>query len=273
MEKTNPVNLRATFGFTATPFTREIRAEDQFGLPFLDEALGGVLRAVEGRNSAAVIAPAGSGKTCFLRRVRSGLPEARYRVHYVKCTDLSRRDMCREIASTCGLPSTGTFPSLLRQIQTRYETTLGTEGLRPVLLLDECHDLRPEVLAMLSLLTNFEMDSRLVLAVVLAGQPRLATMLRQDAQESIARRIVHYAQLRLLSRDEVERYVAHRCTVAGAKKLPFDERGLDALFEIGRGNLRATDTLALKALEYAALGKHSTVSAQHLMAARKDLWP
>ena len=54
---------------------------------------------------------------------------------------------------------------------------------------------------------------------------------------------------------------------------PFDERTLDALFEIGRGNLRATDDLALKSLDYAAAAGHATVSVQHVVAARKDLWP
>ena len=84
---------------------------------------------------------------------------------------------------------------------------------------------------------------------------------------------IHYAQLRLLSRDELAQYIAHRCAVAGAARTPFDDRSLDALFEIGRGNLRATDDLALKSLDYAAAAGHAAVSVQHIIAARKDLWP
>ena len=48
--------------------------------------------------SAALIAPAGTGKTALLRHLRSVLPEPRYYVQYVKVTGLSKRDMCREIA-------------------------------------------------------------------------------------------------------------------------------------------------------------------------------
>ena len=154
-----------------------------------------------------------------------------------------------------------------------FEGTADNEGRRPVLLLDESHDLRPDVLGMLRILTNFDMDSRLVLSLVLAGQTPLRTLLARDEQEAMARRIVHYAQLRLLSRDELAIYVAHRCAVAGAATVPFDDRTLDALFEIGRGNLRATDDLALKSLTYAAAAGHATVSVQHVVGARKDLWP
>jgi molybdopterin-guanine dinucleotide biosynthesis protein len=45
--------------------------------------------------SAALIAPAGAGKTALLRRLVAELPEARYQVSYVKVTSLSKRDLCR----------------------------------------------------------------------------------------------------------------------------------------------------------------------------------
>ena len=268
-----PTDLRAAFGFHAVPFTREIATDHHLRLPFLDEALAGLLAAVEARMSAALIAPAGTGKTALLRRLRDGLPDARYHVHYVKVTGLSKRDMCREIAVACGAQPAGSYPMLVRRLQERFEATAHEEGRRPVLLLDESHELRPDVLGMLRILTNFDMDSRLVLSLVIAGQPTLRALLARDEQEAMARRIIHYAQLRLLSRDELTHYVAHRCAVAGAARVPFDERSLDAIFEIGRGNLRATDDLAFKSLDHAAAGGHAAVSVQHVVAARKDLWP
>jgi general secretion pathway protein A len=265
------IDLRSVFGFHSTPFTRELRDEDQLSFPFLDEALEGIVRAVEGRMCAALLAPAGAGKTALLRRLRARMPEARYRIHYVKVTDLSKRDMCREIAAAVGISAVGSYPDLVRRLQERFEATASTEGVRPVLLLDESHDIRPGVLGVLRILTNFEMDSRLVVAVVLAGQPPLRKMLEREDHEAVAKRISHYAQLRLLSREEIETYLQHRCSIAGARAMPFDERSRDAIFEMGRGNLRATDSLALKSLEYAALAGKSTVSTQYVVAARKDL--
>jgi hypothetical protein len=74
-------------------------------------------------------------------------------------------------------------------------------------------------------------------------------------------------------RDELETYVAHRCTIGGAATIPFDARTLDALFDLSRGNLRATDDLALRALELAAAAGHKVVSLPQIVAARKELWP
>jgi general secretion pathway protein A len=266
-------DLRSAFGFHATPFTRELRTAEHLAFPFFDEALDGLKRCVEARHSGALIAPAGTGKTALLRRLMAALPEARYQVRYIKVTDLSKRDLCREIAVACDAPPAGAYSFLVRALQERFEQAIHSEGRRPVILLDEAQDLRRDSFALVRLLTNFEMDSRLVLSLVLCGQPLLKTVLGREDQESVARRIHHYASLRLLSRDELVEYVQHRCTIAGAKKLPFDTGALEALYEISRGNLRAADALALTALERAALATKTVAGAQHVAEARQELYP
>ncbi len=266
-------DYRSRFGFHAYPFTREIGHQDRFALDDFDEAIEAMLSTLDARMSCALIAPAGTGKTSVLRTVVARLPEARYRTHYVKVTSLSKRDMCREIAHAIGLEPAGTYPTLVRHLQERFNHTAGSEGLRPVLILDEAHDLRPDTLAMVRVLTNFDMDSKLVVSIVLAGQPRLRDVLRRDDLIDVAGRLSHYATLRLLSRDEITRYVEHRCTIAGAVEVPFDKEAVDALYEIGRGNLRATDELARKALEMAHRADHAICGAAHVAQARKLVVP
>jgi hypothetical protein len=54
-------DLQALFGFHKTPFTRELAENEYLPLPHIDEALDGLLKALEERLSAAVVAPAGAG--------------------------------------------------------------------------------------------------------------------------------------------------------------------------------------------------------------------
>ena len=267
------LDFNARFGFHCTPFTREITVAQRFSLDCFDEAFSALLRAVEQRSSAALVAPAGTGKTALLRALMARLPEARYRVHYVKVACLSKRDMCREIAVVCGAEPAGSYPMLVRRLQERFVAGTHTDGVRPVLILDEAQDLRPEVLDMLRIVTNFEMDSRLVLSVLLAGQTSLRALLRHEAHQGIAGRLAHIAGLRLLCREESQSYIAHRCTIAGAGAVPMDAGAIDGIYEIARGNLRATDQLALKALEFAHDGKASMVDANHVAQARRLLAP
>lgn len=266
-------DMCAYYGFRATPFTRELRYDHQLWLEPFQLAYEGLRRTVEERQSAALIAAAGTGKTNVLRRLFAELPAARFSARYLKLGDLSRRDMCRQIADALRVSATGHLPSLVKRIQERCEQLLGDDGARPVIIVDDAHDLRPEALGLLRVLTNFDMDSRLVVALVLCGQPPLATMLARNDLEDIARRLVHYASLRLLARDETGQYLAHRCTIGGVATTPFDGGAQQAIYEMTRGNLRAIDVLALEALVTAARHESTYVEASHVADARRRVVP
>jgi len=259
------------FGLKCIPFTREISVKERFKFPFIETESEALLAAIKSHMSAALIAPAGTGKTVVLRNLKLSLPEARYRVHYVKVTGVSKRDMCREICAAIGAKSAGSYPGLVRAIQDHFENIVSMDGLRPVMLIDECHEMPQQVLAMFRLLTNFEMDSKLVVSFILAGQPPLKDLLQKEALGSIARRLAHCGQLRLISRQESRQYLEHRMRIAGASDLPFDEDAIEALFEFTRGNLRALDQLARKSLEMAALSNVKIVDPSHTIAAKEKL--
>lgn len=261
------------FNFHAVPFTPEIGVPHYFRLEDFETNLATLLRTIGQRMPAALIGPAGTGKSALLRALVAELPEARYRVSYIKVTGLSKRDLCRELATAIGTQPAGSFPMLVRRIQEYLLSQADAEGLRPVILFDDAHEFRPEVLSILRILANFEMDSRLVVSFVLAGQSPLRTLLRRDALDDIARRVASYSFLRLLSRDESKSYLEHRCTIAGAEALPFDAAATDAIYEIARGNLRATDHLARTSLLLAAEQECPVVGSNQVIAARKQLWP
>ncbi|MFC1852590.1 ExeA family protein, partial [candidate division CSSED10-310 bacterium] len=223
------------------------------------------------RMSAALIGPAGTGKTFILRHLYSQLPEARYRIRYLKVTDLSKRDMCREMAMVVGAQPAGTYPALVRKLQDTFSNTVTTDGLRPVLIIDEAHDMRSHVLAMLRLLTNFEMDSKLVVSFILAGQPGLLRTLQRSEVADIAQRLAYCGTMRLLSRDETTDYLAHRLRLAGSKGELFAREAVEAVFDMSRGNLRAIDFIALRSLQVAADAECKMVEASHVITARTGI--
>jgi len=266
-------DFRSRFGFNQTPFTCEIRPKDRFNHEVFEKSLGFLCNSVEKRMSASLIAPAGTGKTTLLRTLKGKLPETRYHVHYVNVTDLSKRDFCREIAVAVGCESAGTYPSLVRKLQRHFTETIDNGGVRSVIILDEAHDIRPDVMGLVRILTNFEMDSRLVVSIVLSGQPPLIERLKSPRLEDVARRLSHNATLRPFSKSEIIEYIKHRCHISGSRSDLFDQDAFEAIYEIGRGNLRATDHLTLKSLETAHGENSNVVDSKHVVAARRLLWP
>ena len=267
------MDFYAHFGLRTLPFTRELLIQERFPHPQHTDHLKMMLRMIEQRQSLALIGAAGLGKTVLVRALQEQLADVRYRVHYVKVTGLSKRDMSREIALSLGLSAVGTFPRLLRMIQDAVVERSLDDGVRSVIILDDAHEMRPHVLGMFKALTNFEMDSRLLLSVVLVGQPALTRLLQRADLEDVAQRIAWYGHLRGLSREETQRYVAHRCQIAGATSVLFDGHATESLYEMSRGNPRALDHLARRALELAHDQKVERVGSQHVIAARATLHP
>lgn len=266
---TGTPDLRSHFGFSVVPFTREIDIDQRWTSEVIENTIADLEAAAQQRQIAVLIAPSGCGKTLVLRALRHQLPEARYRVHDIKVTSLSKRDFCREIATATGARTAGTYPALVRSLQDHFLALTDQEALRCVLLIDEAQDMRPEVLAILRILTNFEMDSRLVLSIVLAGDHRLRHLLDHPDLLPIARRVSHFATLRPLSRTETTEYMKHRIRIAGKKDLPFDNQATEAICEITRGNLRAIDYLARKSLQLAARQRLAIVDTNVVTEARK----
>lgn len=260
------------FEFRSLPFTREIATRDCIGFGFLKEQEDALVDAVQRRMSALVAAPPGVGKSVILRRVRDRLPEARYQVRYLKVNRLSGRDLCREIAYTFGAGEAATLPKLVRSVQRRITEASSSEGVRPVIILDDAHSLREQGFELIKILTNFEMDSKLLVSFILAGHHSLKEKLFHPNMADVRQRISHCGQLRLLSREETADYISQRLALAGCLQTPFDENSIELIYDMGKGNMRATDNIALKALGHAAKAKDNIVSTIHVTEAAKELW-
>ena len=266
-----PPDPRAHFGFAEWPFTNEIAVGKMWRHPGLDELVDDLESTVSARLSAAVIAPSGTGKTALLRRLVERLPETRYRVADIKVTAVSNRDFYRGLTRTLGLSPTGSWSSLLDAVQAYARTLATTEARRLVVLVDKAQDMRPEVLSTLRWLTNFNLDSELVISLILVGDTGLDTLLQRSDLVPLRSRLARVVRLRLLSRPETRTYIEHRLDLVGARSQILDDSAVEAVFDYSRGNLRAIDHLCRTALALAAKQGIDSVDAGIVTAARKRL--
>ena len=94
-----------------------------------------------------------------------------YRVLYVSLSTGNVMDLYKTISWEMGLPIERYRASLYRQIRTEVSRLVAEAHCRPVLVVDEAHHLRRDVLEDLRLLTNYKMDAENRLCLLLSDSP------------------------------------------------------------------------------------------------------
>lgn len=264
---------RQHFSLTAFPFDLTPDPEDLFASASLTEAEVRLKHLLELRSIGLVTGESGSGKTTVCRKVAAGLHPGLYRVFYVPLSTGNVMDMYKSIGWELGLPTERNRAAAFRVIRAEITRLTLEARQRPVLIVDEAHHLRNEVLEDLRLLTNYQMDSENRLCLLLVGLTELRRRLSMAVHESLAQRIVVRYHLAGLDREEVADYLTHRLRLAGSELPLFEPPAVEALFQATQGMPRKLNRLAHYALTSAAIAKSKQVTAEHVQAAREEVAP
>ena len=144
------------------------------------------------------------------RHVTTVLHPGLYRLCYVSLTTGNVLDMYKSIAWELGLPTERSRATAYRAIRTEVTRLVCETKQLPVLVIDEAHHLRNDVLEDLRLLCNYEMDSENRLCVLFVGLTELRRRLAMAVHESLSQRLVVRHHLTGLDRDELDHYLTHR---------------------------------------------------------------
>lgn len=239
--------------FRKTPDPRYLFLNEAY-----EEALAQLLYAVEEVELALLTGEVGCGKTLLTRALVDRVGE-RYEVGMLLNPRLSPRQFLRAVAAELGVAAPRFHASdLMDQINERL-LALDEAGRAALLVVDEAHLIPGKpTFEEIRLLTNFQLDDRNLIAVILVGQPELRERLRHRAYRALTQRIGAQFHLTPLSLDDSRAYLGHRLRVAGATREIFTPSAVDVLHRAARGIPRVLNHLATQALlEGMARGVHT----------------
>ena len=229
--------------FRKTPDPRYLFLNDTY-----EEALERLLFAVEEMELALLTGDVGAGKTLLTRALVDRLGD-RCEVGMILNPRLSPRQFLRTAAAELGVKEPRFHSNdLLDQVQERLLEL--DEARRPALLIvDEAHLIPGKpTFEEIRLLTNFQLDDRNLVAIVLVGQPELRERLRHRTYRALTQRIGVSFHLVPLAAEETLAYVRHRLAVAGAPRPIFTDEAIARLHAAAGGIPRLVNQLATQAL-------------------------
>lgn len=229
--------------FRKTPDPRYLFLNDSY-----EEALERLEFAALEMELALLTGEVGSGKTLLTRALVDRLGE-RYEVGMVLNPRLSPRQFLRTTAAELGVAEPRFHSSdLLDQIHARL-LELDEQSRAALLIVDEAHLIPGKpTFEEIRLLTNFQLDDRNLIAIVLVGQPELRERLRHRAYRALTQRIGVAFDLSPLAAEDAPAYFAHRLKVAGATRAIFGASAIASLHRAAGGVPRVLNQLATQAL-------------------------
>lgn len=183
----------------------------------------------------------GCGKTLLSRRLIVGMSPAQYDVALVANPALTPSELLDEVLSQFGLDLVESKPARLQMLNARLELN-AARGISSVLVVDEAQAIESaKGFEELRLLTNFQLNDRYLLTIVLIGQPELRQRVTEIPQ--LNQRIAVRAHLGPFTEEETASYIVSRMEVATQRADVFTKEAVAVIYEQSKGIGRLINAL------------------------------
>jgi len=221
--------------------------------PRHNEALAALYYGVRRHKGFVVVTgEVGTGKTLLLRCLLRLLENSKDIAYaYLFNSRLSPTEFLQYTVSDFGFPASGKNKCELLLDLSKFLVDRGAKHMTTVLIIDEAHDLSPDTLEELRLLSNLETAEDKLLQIILVGQPELDKKLDSSELRQLKQRIALRAQLSALTAQQTQEYIEQRLRIAGADtnaSTLFSPGAAAAVYAYSRGFPRLINTICENAL-------------------------
>jgi general secretion pathway protein A len=259
------------FGFTNTPF--DIVPNPDF--LFLSQRHKTALDHLEygltsGASFILLTGEIGTGKTTLVREVLRRCVPKETEVALVFQTNVSAEQLLNMLLTEFELAThPGNKPAALDQLN-QFLVQKYSQNRKVLIVVDEAQNLSPEALEELRMLSNLQSDDRMLLQVLLVGQPQLKRKLLDPGLAQFAQRIGVNYHLTGLSDEETVEYIRYRLTKSGGSPNLFSPEATALVQQSSLGVPRSINLICGSALLYAFADQQHTVSREHVAQVVED---
>jgi len=201
----------------------------------------------------------GAGKTTLCKALLSSL-DKQTKTAIVLNPQLSKHQLLKSIVQDLGIQANKSSRNSILDKLNEFLIEQLSLGNNVVLIVDEAQNLRASLLEQIRLLSNLETEKEKLLQIVLVGQPELRDKLKLPKLKQLRQRISVRYHILPLERDEIDKYIKHRLSVAGsANSVRFNQGVTEEIYRYSEGIPRLINILCDKALLAAFVRETKTI--------------
>ncbi len=263
--------IKATFNLTQIPFSKDIASKHLFTHDQFNEMTKRMKRLIEDKGIGLFTGEVGCGKSTAIRTTIESLSNQTHRVVYLYRGIDNVGAFYTQIADGLGIMPRYRKADVASQVTNAITELYTQQKIMPVIIIDEAHLLKTEVLDEIRLLHNAQYDSYDFLATVLVGQTPLKKTMEYTKFMPLKQRISVQYHINALSREESYQYFKHQLAIVKAKENIFMDNAIETIIGAAKGVPRMINNLALRALKNAADNKMTMVDQECVMTVLKDM--
>jgi len=263
--------LKATFNLSIIPFSKDIDTHNLFMHEQFTEMIRRLVMLFHNRGIGLFTGEVGCGKSTAIRTAMQNIPSQTHRPVYLY---RGMDDLCsfyKQIAVELGIIPMFKKSDIARQVISTIADLYTQQKIVVVLIIDEAHLLKPDILDEIRLIHNSDYDSADYLATALIGQPPLKKMITYNKFLPLRQRISVAYHLNPLSKNDSYNYFNHQLDLAKPNVKIFMDNAIETIVTAAKGIPRIINTIALKAMTIAADKKMTTVDQECVMLVLAEL--
>lgn len=263
--------VKATFNLTQIPFSKDIASKHLFTHDQFNEMTKRMKRLIEDKGIGLFTGEVGCGKSTAIRTTIESLSNQTHRVVYLYRGIDNVGAFYTQIADGLGIMPRYRKTDVASQVTNAITEFYTQQKIMPVIIIDEAHLLKTEVLDEIRLLHNAQYDSYDFLSTALVGQTPLKKTMEYTKFMPLKQRISVQYHINALSREESYQYFKHQLAIVKAKENIFMDNAIETIIGAAKGVPRMINNLGLRALKNAADNKMTTVDQECVMTILKDM--
>ena len=191
----------------------------------------------------------GAGKTTLIRHMLNKL-ESQIDTAVIFNTNFTSEQMLRRILSEFEIPCDTTDKE--RHLKLLYQFLIDryAQGRHVLLIIDEAQNLSDAALEDIRMLSNLQTDDRILLQIMLVGQPELKERLNMPDFRQLAQRIAVSYHISPLDEDQTSLYIGYRIQKAGGAADLFTPEAVKKIYKHSGGIPRTINLMCDTAMVY-----------------------